>query len=247
MAEDFDPYKALQVDPEADDEVIRAAYRGLARKYHPDVTPGPEAAARMAAINVAWGLIGRPGRASALRPSASGRCAAGRHRRVRRPRRGPPAPPPHPSRRRPRRCHATGHRDGRRPVAATTPRCAPPRATGPPDRHPGRPSGSVLNFGRYAGWSLGEIARLGHRVHRVARPGADRAPVPRRDRPDPAQGGPAPSRGRGAARTDAGCTAAAEATWPRRSRVTRVACRSHSTPRSLEAPPTPADTAPRPS
>ena len=24
---------------------------------------------------------------------------------------------------------------------------------------PGRPSGSVLNFGRYAGWSLGEIAR----------------------------------------------------------------------------------------
>ena len=29
-------------------------------------------------------------------------------------------------------------------------------AAGPP---PGRPSGSVLNFGRYAGWSLGEIAR----------------------------------------------------------------------------------------
>jgi hypothetical protein len=29
-------------------------------------------------------------------------------------------------------------------------------AAGPP---PGRPSGSVLTFGRYAGWSLGEIAR----------------------------------------------------------------------------------------
>ncbi|MGZ6266659.1 MAG: exodeoxyribonuclease X C-terminal domain-containing protein, partial [Candidatus Limnocylindrales bacterium] len=27
---------------------------------------------------------------------------------------------------------------------------------GPP---PGRPSGTVLDFGRYAGWSLGEIAR----------------------------------------------------------------------------------------
>jgi hypothetical protein len=25
---------------------------------------------------------------------------------------------------------------------------------------PGNPSGSVLNFGRYAGWSLGEIARM---------------------------------------------------------------------------------------
>jgi hypothetical protein len=24
---------------------------------------------------------------------------------------------------------------------------------------PGNPSGSVLNFGRYAGWSLGEVAR----------------------------------------------------------------------------------------
>ncbi|HEY7132015.1 MAG TPA: hypothetical protein VH440_07170 [Candidatus Limnocylindrales bacterium] len=29
-------------------------------------------------------------------------------------------------------------------------------AAGPP---PGDPSGTVLNFGRYAGWSLGEIAR----------------------------------------------------------------------------------------
>ncbi|MFL5778330.1 MAG: hypothetical protein ACJ761_05255 [Chloroflexota bacterium] len=29
-------------------------------------------------------------------------------------------------------------------------------AAGPP---PGDPSGSALNFGRYAGWSLGEIAR----------------------------------------------------------------------------------------
>ncbi|HEY4633861.1 MAG TPA: hypothetical protein VIH00_08100, partial [Candidatus Limnocylindrales bacterium] len=29
-------------------------------------------------------------------------------------------------------------------------------AAGPP---PGNPSGSVLNFGRYAGWSIGEVAR----------------------------------------------------------------------------------------
>ena len=29
-------------------------------------------------------------------------------------------------------------------------------AAGPP---PGNPSGSVLSFGRYAGWSLGEIGR----------------------------------------------------------------------------------------
>ena len=38
-----DPYKTLQVDPEAEDEVIAAAYRRLARKYHPDANAGPDA------------------------------------------------------------------------------------------------------------------------------------------------------------------------------------------------------------
>ena len=41
----IDPYKVLQVDPEAEDEVIQAAYRRLARKYHPDLADTPEAAA----------------------------------------------------------------------------------------------------------------------------------------------------------------------------------------------------------
>ena len=35
-----DPYKTLQVDPEAEEEVIAAAYRRLARKYHPDTAGG---------------------------------------------------------------------------------------------------------------------------------------------------------------------------------------------------------------
>ena len=60
MADPADPYKVLQVDPEAEDEVVQAAYRRLARKYHPDVAPGPEAAARMAAINAAWDRLGDP-------------------------------------------------------------------------------------------------------------------------------------------------------------------------------------------
>ncbi|MFI5260043.1 MAG: hypothetical protein ACHQ01_10620 [Candidatus Limnocylindrales bacterium] len=37
------------------------------------------------------------------------------------------------------------------------PRPADATHAGPP---PGRPSGTVLNFGRYAGWSLGEVARF---------------------------------------------------------------------------------------
>ena len=36
MRDEKDHYKALQVDPEADPEVIKAAYKALARKLHPD-------------------------------------------------------------------------------------------------------------------------------------------------------------------------------------------------------------------
>ena len=60
MPEPVDAYKVLQVDSEAEDEVIQAAYRRLARKYHPDLAEGAEAATRMAAINAAWELIGEP-------------------------------------------------------------------------------------------------------------------------------------------------------------------------------------------
>ena len=64
MTDALDPYKTLQVDPEAEDEVIAAAYRRLARKYHPDAA-GPEGAARMAALNAAWERIGDPARRAA--------------------------------------------------------------------------------------------------------------------------------------------------------------------------------------
>ena len=83
-----DPYKILQVDPEAEDEVIAAAYRRLARKYHPDTATGPEALGRMEAINAAWEVLGKPARraaydrqrALAAAMSRSGSVdAAGRH------------------------------------------------------------------------------------------------------------------------------------------------------------------------
>src|SRR5947209_2876532 len=45
MAVDYeDYYKILGVDKKANEKEIRAAYRKLARKYHPDVNPGDKAA-----------------------------------------------------------------------------------------------------------------------------------------------------------------------------------------------------------
>src|ERR1035437_7427927 len=51
MLTGVDPYRVLQVVPDAEPEVIQAAYRALARKHHPDVG-GSEV--QMAMLNAAW-------------------------------------------------------------------------------------------------------------------------------------------------------------------------------------------------
>jgi curved DNA-binding protein CbpA len=194
-----DPYKVLQVDPEAEDEVIEAAYRRLAKKYHPDVSPGPDAQDRMVRINQAWELLRDPTRraavdrarsrsanAAARVAAAEGRARAASHAAAQaNPRAG----------HRPASGHAAsspggpgrngqwgfpgvadpGDADFRARPQYVSPNWTSGRssaghqydpgsmgtaqgdgAAGPP---PGNPSGSVLTFGRYAGWSLGEIAR----------------------------------------------------------------------------------------
>jgi len=57
-----DCYRLLQVDPSAEQEVIEAAYRRLARKYHPDVNPDPAAAARMRELSAAYHVLRDPAR-----------------------------------------------------------------------------------------------------------------------------------------------------------------------------------------
>jgi curved DNA-binding protein CbpA len=185
-----DPYKILQVDPEAEDEVIQAAYRRLAQKYHPDRQPDAEGVQRMVAINAAWELVRDPARraaydasrATATRSAAAGAGAAGAAPAAPGERAGPTTPPPAT-----RTSPATGgtatgqgkpgssatganrppetvSRDwtsGRSGTgggydAATMRRSEGHGAAGPP---PGNPSGTVLKFGRYVGWSIGEIAR----------------------------------------------------------------------------------------
>jgi len=136
----IDPYRVLQVDPTADHEVIQAAYRALARRFHPDVAPDLEMARQMAAINAAFDLIRDADRRAAYDrehgygtpPRPNGDPAA------------PPAPPAAPPT---SDASWTSSRQG----------ASWEGTAGPP---PGRPSGSVLDFGRFKGWSLGEIARV---------------------------------------------------------------------------------------
>jgi curved DNA-binding protein CbpA len=51
-------YHVLQVDPAAEPEVIKAAYRRLADKYHPDKNKSPDALDRMQRINEAYSVLG---------------------------------------------------------------------------------------------------------------------------------------------------------------------------------------------
>ena len=73
---DLAHYDTLQVSPTAEPEVIAAAYRALAKKYHPDRSPAPDAMVRMARINGAFqALRSRSGRVtaddSAIEPPAT--------------------------------------------------------------------------------------------------------------------------------------------------------------------------------
>jgi len=97
-----DLYDRLQVTPRAEPEVIRAAYRALAKKSHPDSGGDPRT---MVLINEAWSVLGDPAQ-RAVYDSA----------------RGLPG------------CSSV--------VAAPS---------------SARRSGTVLDFGRYAGWSVGEV------------------------------------------------------------------------------------------
>ena len=125
MSTDFDAYKLLQVDPQADDIVVEAAFRALARRYHPDNDGGDSA--RMADINKAYDLVRTP---------------------VRR-------------RRYDRERHLT-------PVGPGTPSVQPPPTNGAAPNIAAygevrgtrqQPSFGVIDFGRYRGWALKDLAK----------------------------------------------------------------------------------------
>lgn len=128
-----DAYRILGVARDADDETIASAFRALARRFHPDIA-GDDATRQMMVINRAYDVI----RAAHEDAGYTGPAAEPKPARP-----SPPATPDIDIGWRNRPAH-TRHGDG----------------TGGAGRPPGRPSGSVLPFGRHIGWSLGEIARV---------------------------------------------------------------------------------------
>lgn len=57
-----DHYAALGMDPEADADAIRTAYRRLMREHHPDRRPGDPASTEVALrLNAAWAVLRDPG------------------------------------------------------------------------------------------------------------------------------------------------------------------------------------------
>jgi hypothetical protein len=82
----MDPFSVLGVPPGASPEEVAAAYRALAKRWHPDRRGGADAAARMAEINVAYDVLcaGDWQRAAPPRPAAApgAGAAGGRARRA---------------------------------------------------------------------------------------------------------------------------------------------------------------------
>jgi curved DNA-binding protein CbpA len=107
----FDPYGVLQVVPTCDQEVIHAAFRALALKYHPDRDKTRRAQERMGELNRAYALV------------------------------------------RDERSRANYDRSRRTVVAGVS---VPASMKTKPTPMYGS---SVIDFGRYTGWSLRDIAR----------------------------------------------------------------------------------------
>lgn len=111
-----DLYRVLQVDSDADQDVIRAAYRALAAKHHPDAGGQAE---EMAELNRAYAVLSDP----------VVRSAYDRRRRA-------------------------------QAVNAQASLAVASAAAGTPTTNPISTAGtSLIDHGRYAGWSVAKVAQ----------------------------------------------------------------------------------------
>lgn len=134
-----DYYRVLQVDPSANPLVIQAAYRALAQIFHPDVFGDAD---EMKKINEAWEIL-----RDARKRREYDIDRAGRH----------PGPSAHPSTTTARPApssagaHAAATADAPRTAQRSDDNAGPPQGT---------PFGPMVRFGRYEGWTLGQVARV---------------------------------------------------------------------------------------
>lgn len=137
MTEERDPYNVLEVPYDATDEAVRKAYHARARRAHPDLV-GAGGLTDMQDLNWAWALLKDPVRraehdkAHGLPGPAGGATPDG---------------------------EAEAPATGAAPAQSTRGFGGQPHWTGAAGKPPGRPWGPVVDFGIYAGWSIGEIAR----------------------------------------------------------------------------------------
>jgi curved DNA-binding protein CbpA len=131
VPETRDPYRILQLDPSAVPELIEAAYRTLARLHHPDHSEDPDAGAAMADLNWAYATLREP----ALRAAYDKTKVA------------IPVEPHEPSVVQPA-------------VASTSLSQRVAEAAAAAAERGAGATGTTLDFGRYAGMSLREIARI---------------------------------------------------------------------------------------
>jgi curved DNA-binding protein CbpA len=137
-------YEVLMLHPSATIEVINAAYRALAKMYHPDHA-GPEGAERMARVNEAYAVLKNEEKRARydeiIGVSKEGEIVG--HARQSAP-------------------GATnlkfeGGAWSVRSQSEPAPASAQFGEAGPPPNFPPA-SGSVLSFGRYRGWALSQVA-----------------------------------------------------------------------------------------
>lgn len=55
-----DYYVLLGIASDAEQDAVKAAYRRLAARYHPDRNPNPDAAARFREVQAAYDVLGKP-------------------------------------------------------------------------------------------------------------------------------------------------------------------------------------------
>jgi curved DNA-binding protein CbpA len=146
-------YEALMLHPTATIDVINAAYRALAKRYHPDLA-GPDASSTMARINEAYAVLSDQQK-RARYDEDLGQTTRSMPRQSQ-----SQSQTPTPTRTTMPGATSMKYDAGHwtvRAVDEPAPAPAPYGDAGPPPAFP-TARGSILSFGRYRGWSLTQVA-----------------------------------------------------------------------------------------